>query len=163
MRMRVVKRDFYESEAIGALSHWARELLIALWSYLDDNGVGKDDLVGIAAACFRYDLARDTEGTIELISTGMDELWIAGWIARYAIDGTRYIEAADFDFWQKPKNPSKPRYPRSGDPRAEIFQPPEACPTAWLQSSVSVSGSVSGKEDRWRLYGDSTETLRRTE
>ena len=93
----------------------------------------------------------------------MDELWTAGFITRYAVAGARYLEATDWDFWQKPKNPAKPRYPKSSDPRAEVFQA-DADFSVWMQSSVSVSGSVSATpnpveptETLRRTYGDSTE------
>jgi hypothetical protein len=158
MRMRVTKPDFWESEEISNLSHFGRLLLKAIWSYADDNGVQKDSAVGIAAECFRYDLARDPTHTLKLIEAGMDELWAAARITRYAVDGIRYIEATDWDFWQKPQKPSKPRYPKSDDPRAEIFMP-DACSTDWLQSSGSVSGSVSAQDYPTRHSGDSPETL----
>jgi hypothetical protein len=138
MRMRVTKPDFWESEDIGDLSHFARLLLKAVWSYVDDNGVQKDSAVGIAAECFRFDLARDPRATIATIGDGLASLWEAGFIIRYEVDGTRYIEAVDFKFWQNPKNPSKPRYPTSSDARAAIDQPLR------------------------RLYVDPAETLRRS-
>jgi hypothetical protein len=165
--MRVTKPDFWESEDIGNLSFFGRLLLKAVWSYVDDNGVQKDSAVGIAAECFRHDLARDPVSTLKVIEGGMDELHEMGFIIRYAVRDERYIEAADWDFWQKPKNPSKPRYPTSNDPHAEIavwtepvFSDESVGVSPLDATSGSVSGSVSGKEDRRRLYGGSTETLR---
>ncbi|OBH86166.1 hypothetical protein A5680_06135 [Mycobacterium sp. E2989] len=116
--MRVVKRDFYESEEIGNLTFWGRELLLAVWSYVDDNGVQKDSPVGIAGACFQFDLARDPVGTVQKIEKGIDELHEKGFVIRYQVDGIRFIEAAAFKFWQDPQKPAKPRYPKSSDPEA---------------------------------------------
>jgi hypothetical protein len=120
MRMRIVKRDFWESEEIGALSPFTRFLLIALWSYVDDNGVRTDSAVSIAAECFRYDLAHDTPGTLAAIAAGLDELWRAGWITRYSVGGGSYLEISEWNYWQNPQRPSKPRYPRSTDTDALV-------------------------------------------
>jgi hypothetical protein len=167
MRMRVIKRDFYESEAISDLSHWARELLIAVWSYVDDNGVEKDTAVSIAAECFRYDLARDPVATLKLIESGIDELWEAGWIVRYRVREARYIEAAEWDFWQKPQKPSKPRYPKSNHPEAVIdtwtapdFSDNGVALSPMDANSGSVSGSVSAQDYPRRHSGDTPEALR---
>lgn len=141
--MRVIKPDFYESEAVGALSMWARQLLLAVWSYVDDNGVQKDLPVGIASECFRYDLAHDAAETLKRIEEGMTELVENGWLIRYQVNGVRLIEATGWEFWQKPKNPSKPRFPTSQDPHAILDQP---LPTS----------SVDPTETLRRTYGGST-------
>ena len=128
MRMRVTKPDFWESEEICRLSVFARLLLKAVGSYVDDNGVQKDSAVGIAAECYRYDLARDAEATIRQIESGLIELWEAGFVVRYTVNGVRYLHGADWEFWQKPRMPSKPRYPTSTSPGAVITPVlPEPC------------------------------------
>lgn len=111
MRMRVVKPDFYESETIGALSRWARQLLIGLFSYADDNGVQRDQAVSIASELFRFDLAVDPTEILLVIEEGLAELAAGGEVKRYEIDGARYLQITNWALYQNPSRPSKPRFP----------------------------------------------------
>jgi hypothetical protein len=137
--MRVIKKDFWESEEIGALSLSARLLLIALWTYVDDNGVRTDAPTSIAAEFFRVDLARDPNGTVARIKTDLDELWRAGWITRYSVGGTAYLEISQWSFWQNPQKPSKSRYPRSTHPEAQVKQ-------GFQETLWRPSGDTTGAE-----------------
>jgi hypothetical protein len=123
MRMRVIKPDFWESEHVADLSLFARLLLAALWSYVDDNGVQKDNPVSLAGECFRFDLARDVHQTLAAIEAGLTELWLAGWLIRYTVGVEKYLEMADWSLWQKPDHPSKPRFPDSRSSDAVIVLP----------------------------------------
>ncbi len=73
MRIRSIKPEFYRSDDIDALDWESRFLFIALWSYVDDNGVGLDKLASIAADLFAGDLERDPQETFARVSRGCRE------------------------------------------------------------------------------------------
>lgn len=126
MRMRVVKPDFYESETIGALSRWARQLLIGLFSYADDNGVQRDQAVSIASELFRFDLAADPTEILLAIEEGLAELAASGELKRYRIDGAGYLQITNWALYQNPSRPSKPRFPNPAG--VVIYNPPVKAP-----------------------------------
>lgn len=113
MRMRVIRPDFYDDERIGRLSWDARLVLVGMWSYVRDEGVGKDQLGLIIGTLFAFDSERDHEGTRQLVSDALDELCAAGLLVRFEADGVNYIEVAHWPRWQQPKYPAKQRFPTS--------------------------------------------------
>lgn len=115
MRLRVVQPDFYDTEQIGALSWDARLVLIGLWSYVRDEGVGKDNVGQIIGTLYPFDAEKDYEGTRQRVSAALDELQAFGLIVRFEADGVRYIEITDWLSWQNPPRPSKKRYPTSAE------------------------------------------------
>jgi hypothetical protein len=146
MRMRVTKPDFWESERIANLSKFARLLLSALWSYMDDNGVQKDSAVSIAGECFRFDLVRDVDGTLKAIAAGLDEIWAADLLIRYTVGPERYLEIVDWSFWQKPDHPSKPRYPDSRSSDAVISLPSRGSPETLARDSRESPDRITEPE-----------------
>ena len=52
MRIRSIRPEFWTSEDITSLSWEQRLIYIGLWSYVDDNGVGRDNPKLIAADLF---------------------------------------------------------------------------------------------------------------
>ena len=63
MRIRSIKPEFWRSDDIDCLDWPTRLLFIGLWSYVDDNGVGRDRESDIAADLFSGDLSRDPRDT----------------------------------------------------------------------------------------------------
>jgi hypothetical protein len=148
MRLRVVKPDFYESETIGALSLWARHLLIGLFSYADDNGVQRDQAVSIASEVFRFDLAADPTDILRAIEQGLAELAASGELKRYQIDGARYLQITNWAEYQKPSRPSKPRFP---NPAGVVTYDP---PHKDSRDSVETPLSPHGDPTRGNGTGD---------
>ena len=60
MRIRSMRPEFWRSERIAAVSWDARLVLKGLESYVDDNGVGKDDIALIVGDLFQRDLIRES-------------------------------------------------------------------------------------------------------
>ncbi|WP_190242378.1 MULTISPECIES: hypothetical protein [Rhodococcus] len=120
MRIRSIKPEFYRSDDIDALDWESRFLFIALWSYVDDNGVGLDKLASIAADLFAGDLERDPQETFARVSRGLQTLSEAGRITRYTVDGKAYLHITNWEKHQRIDKPNKARYPLPTSDNAEI-------------------------------------------
>lgn len=111
MRIRSIKPEFYRSDDIDALDWHERLLFIALWSYVDDNGVGRDKVASIAADLFAGDLSVDPTETLRRVSLGLDALEKQGLITRYKVNDRSYLHIVAWEHHQLIKNPSKARFP----------------------------------------------------
>ena len=111
MRIRSIKPEFWSSEDIAALTWTDRLLFVGLWSYVDDNGVGRDTPRLIAASLFP--LEENPRDTLATVSRGLANLSEAGRIVRYEVDGRDYLEIVNWTKHQRIDKPNKARYPRS--------------------------------------------------
>ena len=110
MRIRTIKPEFWRSEDIAALSIEDRLLFIGLWSYVEDNGVGRDEPQLIQ--CDLYPLDTFTEASLRTHG-GLMRLSQQGLITRYkGPDGRKYLQINSWDKHQKINRPSKPRFPQ---------------------------------------------------
>ena len=110
MRIRTIKPEFWRSEDIAALSIEDRLLFIGLWSYVEDNGVGRDEPQLIQ--CDLYPLDTFTEASLRTHG-GLMRLSQQGLITRYeGPDGRKYLQVNSWDKHQKINRPSKPRFPQ---------------------------------------------------
>lgn len=120
MRIRNTKPEFWRSERISSVSWDARLVLKGLESYVDDNGVGKDDIALIVTDVFPRDIARDmapgnppgTPGTLRRVSEAISELFEAGLIWRYTVDGTKLMYLSWWDDFQYVNKPNAGRFRR---------------------------------------------------
>ena len=120
MRIRTIKPEFYRSADIADLSIEDRLLFIGIWSYVDDNGVGRDEEDLIVTDLFPKDYFKDPAGTLARVATGLARLADAGLIVRYRVDGRSYLQVTNWGRHQKIDRPNKPRYPRSDADGAEL-------------------------------------------
>jgi hypothetical protein len=112
MRIRSIKPEFYRSADISSLEWECRFLFIALWSYVDDNGVGVDKLSNITADLFADDLETDSSETFARVSRGLQKLSEAGRIIRYQAEGKKFLYVVNWLKHQRIDKPNKERYPR---------------------------------------------------
>lgn len=108
-RIRSVKPEFWKSETIAALSMQTRLTFIALWTYVDDNGVGRDVEKLVAAEL--YPLEDDPRETLAHVSRSLAELSDHGRIVRYTVEGKPFLAVVNWTEHQKIDKPNKPRYP----------------------------------------------------
>lgn len=108
MRIRSIKPEFYTSEDIAALDWPTRLLFIGLWSYVDDNGVGRDVERLIVADLFP--LEDDPRETLATVSRGLQTLFEQGLIARYHVHGKPYLQVTGWEKHQRIDKPNKARY-----------------------------------------------------
>jgi hypothetical protein len=109
VRIRAIKPEFWSSEDVAALDWPTRLLFVGLWSYVDDNGVGRDVERLIVADLFP--LEPDPRETLATVSRGLRTLFERGQIIRYEVDGRPYLYVAAWNRHQKIDRPNKPRYP----------------------------------------------------
>lgn len=112
-RIRSIKPEFWKSEAIASLSMQTRLTFIALWSYVDDNGVGRDHSRLIMAEI--YPLEEDPRATLAHVHRSLDELADAGRITRFTNGGKAYLHITNWEEHQKIDRPNKSRYPLPTD------------------------------------------------
>src|SRR5450756_402233 len=98
MRIRSIRPEFWSSEDITALSWDARLIFIGLWSYVDDNGVGRDVDKLIVADLFP--LEEDQRGVLKRVHGALTELSGRLMLDRYIVEGKPYLHVASFDTHQ---------------------------------------------------------------
>ena len=112
MRIRSTKPEFWRSERISSVSWDARLVLKGLESYVDDNGVGKDDIALIVADVFPRDLSRNPPGTLQKVSEAISDLAEAGLLWRYEADGSKLVYISFWETVQRIEKPTRGRFPR---------------------------------------------------
>ncbi|MBP6997950.1 MAG: hypothetical protein KBB39_17585 [Phycicoccus sp.] len=119
MRIRSTRPEFWRSERIAAVSWDARLVLKGLESYVDDNGVGKDDIALIVGDLFQRDLIRESvakprEGsrTVARVSEAISELQNGGLLWRYAVEGDDLLFVAFWESVQRIDKAQPGRFPR---------------------------------------------------
>jgi hypothetical protein len=150
MRMRVIKPDFWKSPKLANLTggDWdARLILAGVWSYVEDNGVGLDNPMLIAADLFPFE---DQALAVPRVSTALDRLFRLGHIDRYKaeVEGTSLslLGVRDWKDWQKPDKPSATHYPQSDRVKGKQPHPPRV--------SRETLASDSSPGDRSTELGD---------
>lgn len=112
MRIRSTKPEFWRSERIASVSWDARLVLKGLESYVDDNGVGRDDIALIVGEVFPRDMLANPRETVARVSEGISQLSQAGLLWRYEVDGTRFLYLSWWESVQRIDKPGKGRFPR---------------------------------------------------
>jgi hypothetical protein len=112
LRIRSTKPEFWRSHRIASVDWDARLVLKGLESYVDDNGVGKDDLALIVADVFPRDLSRNPTGTLQKVSEAISQLNEAGLVWRYDDEGTQLLYIAFWESIQRIEKPTKGRFRR---------------------------------------------------
>ena len=112
MRIRSIKPEFWTSDDITELAIEDRFLFIGLWSYVDDNGVGRDEEHLIVASLFPRDMFLDPRETVARVQRGLSNLAAKGLIIRYQADGKAYLEITTWSRHQRIDKPNKPRFPQ---------------------------------------------------
>lgn len=133
MRIRSTKPEFWRSARIASVDWDARLVLKGLESYVDDNGVGKDDIALIVAEVFPRDMLANPRETVARVSEAISVLSEAGLVWRYEASGTRLLYLAWWDDFQRIDKPGKGRFPRpdgtmdykESSIRESVASPPE--------------------------------------
>jgi len=116
MRMRIIKPEMWSSDDFISLSDFGQLMWVGLINYVDDNGVGKNNVLDIAADVFRKRLADDPAGTFQKITESLGEMQKRGMVTLYEadIDGktVSLLFLTNWDRHQKISHPAKPRFPR---------------------------------------------------
>ncbi len=108
MRIRTIKPEFWTSEDVASLPWEYRLLFIGLWSYVDDNGVGRDVDRLIASSLFP--LEEDPRDTLATVSRGLIWLDGQGLITRYTVEGRPFLHITAWGKHQRIDKPNNKRY-----------------------------------------------------
>lgn len=112
MRIRSTKPEFWRSRRVASVSWDARLVLKGLESYVDDNGVGKDDIALIVGDVFSRDMLANPRETAARVSEAISELQTAGLLWRYEADGTDLLFISFWEDVQRIDKPGKGRFRR---------------------------------------------------
>ena len=112
LRIRSTKPEYWRSERIASVSWDARLVLKGLESYVDDNGVGRDDLALIVGDLFQRDLLREPSRTVARVTEAISELHQAGLLHRYEGNGSQLLFVSFWESFQRVDKPQPGRNPR---------------------------------------------------
>ena len=149
MRIRSIKPEFWRSDDIARLSWEDRLIFIGLWSYVDDNGVGRDEERLIVADLFALDNSF-SEASLR-VHAGLARLHAANLIERYEVDGRRFLHITTWAKHQKINRPSPGRYPLPTCGNATIHEP-------LTEDSVSPHNTLSAGTGEQGNRGTGEET-----
>ena len=138
MRIRSIRPEFWSSEDIAAMSWDTRLVFIGLWSYVDDNGVGRDVERLIVAALFALD--EDFRESSRRVTGALRHLSDHGQITRYMVDGRPYLHIAAWTKHQRIEKASVGRYPLPTCDNAEIRESSPTTPVALPEPSPPGEG-----------------------
>lgn len=112
MRIRSTKPEFWKSRRVASVSWDARLVLKGLESYVDDNGVGVDDIELIVTDVFPRDMFANPRETVARVSEAISELHKAGLLHRYSTKTDRLLYISFWESIQRIDKPGKGRNPR---------------------------------------------------
>jgi len=112
LRIRSTKPEFWKSRRITSVSWDARLVLKGLESYVDDNGVGVDDIELIVTDVFPRDMFANGSETVARVSEAIAELHQAGLVHRYEGPNDHLLYIAFWESVQRIDKPGKGRNPR---------------------------------------------------
>lgn len=101
-RTRNIKPAFFDNDILGGLDPLTRLLFIGLWCIADREGRLEDRPLRIKKTLLGYDNVTAEEANIMLQS-----LTDTGFITRYEVEGTRYIQVVNFSKHQNPNMKEK--------------------------------------------------------
>ncbi|MEU8001615.1 hypothetical protein AB0B66_10680 [Catellatospora sp. NPDC049111] len=123
-RIRTIKPEFWTSETLARVPIRARLTFAGVWTYVDDNGVGRDNHCLITSEV--YPLEPDPREARDSTRDDLASLAAQGLIVRYIVGGRRYLKVTNWEEHQRIDRPSKPRYPQPDVAEAEVLDPGRA-------------------------------------
>ncbi|MDI9914388.1 hypothetical protein [Rhodococcus sp. IEGM 1379] len=153
MRIRSTKPEFWRSSTIASVDWDARLVLKGLESYVDDNGVGKDDLALIVGDVFPRDMVANPRDTLARVTEAIGSLSEAGLLHRYKVDGKPLLYVSNWDSIQRIDKPGKGRLPRPDgtmDYKESVIRESVASPRESVAPGTGEQGNrgTEEKEDR---------------
>ena len=106
-RIRTIKPHFFRSYDVAALSYRARLTWIGLWTYVDDEGRGRDDARIIKGELW----ALEDDVTWKDVQRDLTELSRSAHVVRYTSDGRDYLCIPTWLDHQVISRPTKSRFP----------------------------------------------------
>lgn len=164
MRIRSTKPEFWKSRRITSVSWDARLVLKGLESYVDDNGVGVDDIELIVTDVFPRDMFANGSDTVARVSEAITELHQAGLVHRYKGPSDDLLYIAFWEDIQRIDKPGKGRNPRPDgtlEYKESLIRESVASPPEVLAPGTGEQGNRGTEEQGIRgavLLSDSRES-----
>jgi hypothetical protein len=111
VRIRSIKPEWLDDEALLSASDTARLMTVALILLADDHGRGRANELILGGRVFPMDGPEASEKVRE----GLAELSRLGFVALYEVRGQRYFAIRNWTKHQKVDKPGKPRVPAPSD------------------------------------------------
>lgn len=111
-RIRTIKPEFFTSDTVTRLPLSARLTFVGLWTYADDEGRGRDDARLVKAAVWALDDDHDSAA----VEADLAALAAADLVARYEVDGRRYLQIRGWREHQKVSHPRPSLFPPEPSP-----------------------------------------------
>jgi hypothetical protein len=150
-RIRTIKPGFFRSDDVTPLSYRARLTWVGLWTYVDDDGRGKDNARIIKGEIWTLE---DDITHVE-VEEDLDELHRHDRISRYEVDGKRYLVINKWDEHQVISRPTPSKLPEpTGEnmlPHAALTDDSVSAPP--LDTAGRGKGSGRGREEERELEG----------
>lgn len=154
MRIRSTKPEFWKSKRIASVSWEDRLLLKGLESYVDDNGVGVDDVELIVTDVFPRDMFASPRETVARVSEGLCRLQQAGLVHRYSTDSDNLLYISFWEDIQRIDRPGKGRYPRPDgtfDYKESVIRESVASPRESVATGTGEQGN-RGTEEQGQIF-----------
>lgn len=136
-RIRTIKPGFFRSHDVTPLSYRARLTWVGLWTYVDDEGRGKDD-----ARIIKGDIwTLEDDVSWQDVEADLVELARNDRIVRYVVDGRRYLAICRWDEHQVISRPTPSKFP---EPTSENI----SAPASLTEESVSDPGANNAGKGR---------------
>ncbi len=117
-RIRTIKPEFPISEKVGKLSRDARLCFVLLWTFVDDSGRARASSRMLASLLYPYD-----DDARHLMPAWLDELASFGFIRRYSVDDTEYLDIPKWLKHQKIDRPSISKIPSFDEGSRIVVEP----------------------------------------
>jgi hypothetical protein len=150
-RIRTIKPHFFRSYDVAALSYRARLTWIGLWTYVDDEGRGRDDARIIKGELW----ALEDDVTWKDIQGDLTELSRSAHVTRYTVDGRDYLAIPTWDEHQVISRPTASKFPA---PNPANIRDREAI-TEDSRSTHGVNSAGKGTGNREREQGKGKGTV----
>lgn len=153
MRIRSTKPEFWKSRRITSVSWDARLVLKGLESYVDDNGVGIDDIELIVTDVFPRDMFANGRETVARVSEAIAELHQAGLVHRYSSESDDLLYISFWEEVQRIDKPGKGRNPRPDgtlEYKESVIRESFASPPDTLAPGTGEQGNRGTGEQRNR-------------
>jgi hypothetical protein len=118
-RIRTIKPHFFKSHDVSALSYRARLTWIGLWTYVDDEGRGRDDARIIKGELWPLeDLV--TWGDVE---ADLSELSLSTHVTRYTVENRSFLAITKWDDHQVISRPTASKFPAPMPTNTRVMAP----------------------------------------
>lgn len=150
-RIRTIKPDAFKSDSLSQVPRGVRWTFAGLWTYVDDEGRGRDDVRLLKAELYPL----DDEVTLAVVADDMKRLEHEACICRYEVDGKAYFHVVKWKHQRinRPGPSSLPACPHHDEPSGidpEPLSEPSVNDHGGLNegSSQERKGKEQGKEGK---------------